>query len=504
MSDFYVILTDAGQALMAAATAGGAPVVLTQFGVDDGNGAAITPAPEQTALVNEVYRANISSLSATGNTIKAQLVIPKDSGGYTVQGFGLYTDDGTLFSVSNFPAQEKPLPSSGYAANMDTDYYLQVSDTSAVTLIVNGDDYLTREQADTIYLQIGNNLSEIATAGAAAQEATRDNLGLGSAAVCEVQTSKDDVTPGRVLINGGTFVIAANQVQLLTGAATFSFSDNGDFYAPRAINIGDTDTGFLANGDGSAIIRANNTNIGKWDSASFELTVNAKLKGGVVTPNIELQGGPAVIDFHHGSETDDYNFRLYNDGDNKLTLYASDGNPILNNQGKYIAAASVGAWASEFNSQTYSPYNTTYVNAQDGDAWCPIITGGAGKNNGFPTYTAFGYYIPPGNSFNHPTICATGDSGAFARWMFNFSSGDITFANQSTGRTVAFQDWVQSSFISGIRLANYGVTGGDLRDSAQTVMTGIYATNGYDNATTHEHRQVQYQVAGNWYNAPYV
>ncbi|WP_368750157.1 phage tail protein [Klebsiella aerogenes] len=154
MSDYSVILTDAGQALMADATAGGDPVVLTQFGADDGNGAAFTPDPAQTALINEVYRGDISSLQASGNTLQAQLIIPKDSGGYTVRGFGLYTDDGTLFSVCNFPPQEKPDPSSGYAVKMDVNYYLQVSDTSAVTLEYTGDDYLTREEADTIYLPL--------------------------------------------------------------------------------------------------------------------------------------------------------------------------------------------------------------------------------------------------------------------------------------------------------------------------------------------------------------
>ncbi|MRT11101.1 hypothetical protein GJV07_02200 [Enterobacteriaceae bacterium RIT711] len=213
MSDYYVILTDAGQALMAAATAGGAPVILSQFGVDDGNGVVITPDPAQTTLVNEVYRGDISSLMATGNTIKAQLVIPKDSGGYTVQGFGLYTDDGTLFSVCNFPAQEKPLPSSGYAVKMDTDYYLQVSDTSVVTLQFDGDDYLTREQADTIYLQIGNNLSEIAAGGAAAQAEALDNLGAGTAAVADVQISTTDTTAGRAM-TVGAFGIGGSSIPI--------------------------------------------------------------------------------------------------------------------------------------------------------------------------------------------------------------------------------------------------------------------------------------------------
>ena len=63
---------------------------------------------------------------------------------------------------------------------------------------------------------------------------------------------------------------------------------------------------------------------------------------------------------------------------------------------------------------------------------------------------------------------------------------------------------LQNITITGIRLANYGDQYGNLRDSARTVMTGIYATNGYDNVTHHEHRQIQYQINGTWYNAPYV
>lgn len=63
---------------------------------------------------------------------------------------------------------------------------------------------------------------------------------------------------------------------------------------------------------------------------------------------------------------------------------------------------------------------------------------------------------------------------------------------------------LQNITITGIRLANYGDQYGNLRDSSRTVMTGIYATNGYDNVTHHEHRQIQYQINGTWYNAPYV
>lgn len=62
-----------------------------------------------------------------------------------------------------------------------------------------------------------------------------------------------------------------------------------------------------------------------------------------------------------------------------------------------------------------------------------------------------------------------------------------------------------ASGITGIRLANYGSVGSDgVRDSQQVVLTGIYDTNGWDNPTTQEFRQIQFEIAGQWYNAPYV
>lgn len=61
-----------------------------------------------------------------------------------------------------------------------------------------------------------------------------------------------------------------------------------------------------------------------------------------------------------------------------------------------------------------------------------------------------------------------------------------------------------SSGVTGIRLANYGDTYGNWRDTSHAVLTGIYETNGYDNPTRHEHRKIQYEIGGNWYDAPYV
>ena len=60
---YYCLLTNAGAALEAAAHAAGKPVRLTHVAVGDGKGAVPEPAVGVTALVNEVYRRPIDSLS---------------------------------------------------------------------------------------------------------------------------------------------------------------------------------------------------------------------------------------------------------------------------------------------------------------------------------------------------------------------------------------------------------------------------------------------------------
>lgn len=60
------------------------------------------------------------------------------------------------------------------------------------------------------YLAIDQNLAEIAAEGAGAQSAARANLGLKTAATRDVQESKDDITPGRVLINGSAVAVRSS------------------------------------------------------------------------------------------------------------------------------------------------------------------------------------------------------------------------------------------------------------------------------------------------------
>ncbi|HHD7442487.1 TPA: phage tail protein [Citrobacter braakii] len=184
MSDYYILITDAGAALEASAHAAGTTVKLAKFGVCDG-GVDFIPDPTATTFANEVFQSDISSLTISADdatVMVAQCIIPGGSGGYTIRGIAIYTDDDTLYATGNYPAQPKPAPDSGFAASLEILAQLAVSDTADVSLTVTEGNFLTETQGNTLYLRQDKRLSEIAAAGAEAQSAARDNLALGTAA----------------------------------------------------------------------------------------------------------------------------------------------------------------------------------------------------------------------------------------------------------------------------------------------------------------------------------
>lgn len=180
MSDYYILITDAGAALEAAAHAAGEKVWLSDFAVCDG-GVEFIPDPTATTFENEVFRDSISSLVVDDNDPSefiAQCIIPATSGGYTVRGIAIYASDGTLYATGNYANQEKPAPASGFAVSLEILAKLAVGSTADITLEFTGDDYMTRAEADTLFLGIPNALSEIAAQGDTAVWSALENLRL--------------------------------------------------------------------------------------------------------------------------------------------------------------------------------------------------------------------------------------------------------------------------------------------------------------------------------------
>ncbi|HFX7234829.1 TPA: phage tail protein [Citrobacter farmeri] len=155
---YYAVLTNVGAAKLANATALGAQVEITQMAVGDGNGALPTPNPAQTALVHEVRRAPLNSLSIdpnNANQIIAEQVIPEDVGGWWIREIGLFDKDGDMIAVANCAETYKPQLQEGSGRVQIVRMILIVSSTAAVTLKIDPSVVLaTRAYVDSQIIEV--------------------------------------------------------------------------------------------------------------------------------------------------------------------------------------------------------------------------------------------------------------------------------------------------------------------------------------------------------------
>lgn len=154
---YYAVLTNVGAAKLANATALGAQVEITQMAVGDGNGVLPTPNPAQTALVHELRRKPLNSLSIdpnNANQIIAEQVIPEDEGGWWIREIGLFDKDGDMIAVANCAETYKPQLQEGSGRVQVVRMILIVSSTAAVTLKIDPSVVLaTRQYVDDQIIQ---------------------------------------------------------------------------------------------------------------------------------------------------------------------------------------------------------------------------------------------------------------------------------------------------------------------------------------------------------------
>ncbi|HCP1227772.1 TPA: phage tail protein [Escherichia coli] len=155
---YYAVLTNVGAAKLANATALGAQVEITQMAVGDGNGVLPTPNPAQTALIHELRRAPLNSLSIdqnNANQIIAEQVIPEDVGGWWIREIGLFDKDGDMIAVANCAETYKPQLQEGSGRVQVVRMILIVSSTAAVTLKIDPSVVLaTRQYVDDQIIQV--------------------------------------------------------------------------------------------------------------------------------------------------------------------------------------------------------------------------------------------------------------------------------------------------------------------------------------------------------------
>ena len=89
-SVYYTLLTNAGASAMAYAAAHATAVDLAQVALGDGNGSLPAHTPASTALVHEVYRASINSITQDPDNAAwyiVELVVPPEVGDFWVREF---------------------------------------------------------------------------------------------------------------------------------------------------------------------------------------------------------------------------------------------------------------------------------------------------------------------------------------------------------------------------------------------------------------------------------
>lgn len=154
MANFFAILTNAGAAKLANATALGIPLKLTSMAVGDGNGQPVTPNPAATNLVNVKRTAPLNALFAdpvNPSQLVAEQIIPESVGGWWIRELGLFDEDGVLIAIANCPDTYKPLLSEGSGRTQVIRIVLIVSDTSAVELKIDPSVVLaTRRYVDDL------------------------------------------------------------------------------------------------------------------------------------------------------------------------------------------------------------------------------------------------------------------------------------------------------------------------------------------------------------------
>lgn len=137
---YTAILTTVGRNKLAAAALDGSAVGFSLMAVGDGGGSLPEPNAEQSALINECYRAKLNRLviaDQASSIIRAEMIMPAQVGGFWLREIALFDDSGVCLAVANMPESYKPLLAEGAGRSQSVSIWLAVSNTASVELITN-------------------------------------------------------------------------------------------------------------------------------------------------------------------------------------------------------------------------------------------------------------------------------------------------------------------------------------------------------------------------------
>lgn len=141
MALYQSIHTDYGLAANAEAEATATPILLTHMVWGDGGGVPVTPDPQATQLVREVYRAAINRVyqepSDPPGMFTVEGIIPAAEGGFVLREVGVIDASAGLYAYGNLPDVYKPVLDEGATSDAVVRLKFAVANADIVTLQID-------------------------------------------------------------------------------------------------------------------------------------------------------------------------------------------------------------------------------------------------------------------------------------------------------------------------------------------------------------------------------
>ncbi|MBI0141193.1 phage tail protein [Bartonella sp. W8125] len=150
---YFTLLTDKGKFKIAKAAADKGEVKFSHFAIGDGGGQEVNPTPNQTALVHEVWRAQLDSVEIDPKNPAAIIInaiIPHNVGGWWMREFGLFDIDGDMLAVVKPAPYYKATSAEGQLEDVYYEFQLVIGEQAQVVVLVDPSIlWATREYVET-------------------------------------------------------------------------------------------------------------------------------------------------------------------------------------------------------------------------------------------------------------------------------------------------------------------------------------------------------------------
>ena len=156
---YFTLLTDKGKFKIAKAAADKGEVKFSHFAIGDGGGQEVNPTPNQTALVHEVWRAQLDSVEIDPKNPAAIIInaiIPHNVGGFWMREFGLFDVDGDMLAVVKPAPNYKATSAEGQLEDVYYEFQLVIGEQAQVVVLVDPSIlWATREYVETRRISAG-------------------------------------------------------------------------------------------------------------------------------------------------------------------------------------------------------------------------------------------------------------------------------------------------------------------------------------------------------------